>query len=112
MSEPEIKFQHDQFSGYINNTDVSNQDLGTLITKLVNAAEPLKEKFEGSGRGSFDQLHVRAKEISDMLKKDLNSLQEGQVEISNAVVQGDEAMSDAAQRQMNASNFDNVKFRA
>ena len=112
MADAEIKFDHGQFSGYINNTGGSIEDLGTLVKRLVKAAEPLEGKFKGDGRAVFRELHRQADEVSMLVQKGMVSLNEGQSGMSDAVVQGDQAMADAANAQMSAANFDGAKFRA
>ncbi|MBR8740984.1 hypothetical protein [Nocardiopsis sp. MG754419] len=94
------------------NTQQSGDELSTLVNKLVAAVEPLKDKFEGSGRNSLNDLHQRAQKVSLLVGTDLGNLHEGQVEMMNAVMQGDQEMSDSTRSQMSAANFDSGKFRA
>ena len=112
MAEPEIDFNRDLFTGNIKKTDSSIEDLGALIKQLLDAVRPLEGKFKGQGNESFQSLHLKADEVSRLVKKGMESFNEGQSGVSNAVFQGDEAMSDAAQNQMSASQFDSTKFRA
>jgi hypothetical protein len=37
-------------------TQGSTQDLGTLVKQLIQAAEPLRGKFNGAGKAAFDNF--------------------------------------------------------
>lgn len=112
MKNQEIDVNRDLITGSINKTDASIEDLESLIRQLLDAVKPLEGKFKGQGNESFQSLHLKADEVSRLVKKSMSSFNEGQSGVSNAVFQGDEAMSDAVQAQMRASNFDGTKFRA
>ncbi|WP_067608043.1 hypothetical protein [Nocardiopsis listeri] len=112
MADKELDFHQASFSKMTSNTSDSGEQLSTLVNRLVNAVEPLRGKFEGSGRNSLDELHRRAETVSILVSGDLGSLNEGQMEMMNAVMQGDQEMADSAQSQMNSANFDVGKLRA
>lgn len=42
----------------------SGSELGALIHQLVQAAQPLESKFNGSGKAAFDSFKSRADEIT------------------------------------------------
>lgn len=112
MADKELDFHQASFSKMTSNTSEAGEQLSTLVNRLVNAVDPLKDKFEGSGRNSLDELHRRAESVSILVGGDLNNLNEGQREMMNAVLQGDQDMADSTQSQMNAANFDAGKLRA
>lgn len=112
MADKELDFHQASFSKMTSNTGESGEQLSTLVNRLVNAVDPLKDKFEGSGRNSLDELHRRAEAVSILVGSDLSNLNEGQREMMNAVMQGDQSMADSTQSQMNAANFDAGKLRA
>ncbi|SIO86110.1 hypothetical protein [Nocardiopsis sp. JB363] len=112
MSDKELDFHQASFAKMTSNTSQSGEQLSSLVNRLVSAVDPLKDKFEGSGRNSLDELHRRAESVSILVGGDLNSLNEGQNEMMNAVMQGDEEMADSTRSQMSAANFDAGKLRA
>ncbi|CAM5236648.1 hypothetical protein SVIOM74S_08238 [Streptomyces violarus] len=52
----------------------SSEDLGTLITWLIQSAEPLEGKFNGAGKAAFDRFKLHADEITDALNSSLGAI--------------------------------------
>ncbi|MBV7701089.1 hypothetical protein, partial [Streptomyces sp. TRM70350] len=86
-------------------------DLGTLIRQLVQAAQPLEGKFNGTGRAMFDQFKARADEITAELNGSLSAILGGQSGMESAFGSGDQEQGDNARQQMAAANFDAARFR-
>ncbi|MFD7434299.1 hypothetical protein, partial [Streptomyces sp. NPDC059861] len=68
----------------------SSDDLGTLIRQLVQAAQPLEGKFNGTGRAMFDQFKARADEITSELNGSLSAILGGQSGMESAFSSGDQ----------------------
>ncbi|NKQ28210.1 hypothetical protein [Streptomyces galbus] len=90
----------------------SSDDLGSLIRQLVQAAQPLEGKFNGSGRVMFDQFKARADEITSELNGSLSAILGGQSGMESAFSTGDQEQGDNARQQMSAANFDAARFGA
>ncbi|WP_369216034.1 hypothetical protein [Streptomyces flavofungini] len=88
----------------------SSDDLGTLIHLLVQAAEPLEGKFNGSGKATFDSFKLRADEITGDLNSALSSILGGQAGMDEAFGTGDDEQADNAHQNMSAANFDAARF--
>ncbi|GAA3304115.1 hypothetical protein [Streptomyces cinereospinus] len=89
----------------------SSDDLGSLIRQLVQAAQPLEGKFNGTGRAMFDQFKARADEITADLNGSLSAILGGQSGMDSAFGSGDQEQGDNARQQMAAANFDAARFR-
>ncbi|MEU2383278.1 hypothetical protein ABZ606_01210 [Streptomyces sp. NPDC012461] len=94
------------------NTVGSSTDLGTLIRMLIQAAEPLEGKFNGSGKVAFDSFKRRADEITAALNQSLDAILEGQSGMDTAFGTGDVEQQDNARKNMGAANFDAARFGA
>ncbi|MFI0781154.1 hypothetical protein [Streptomyces sp. NPDC021212] len=88
----------------------SSDDLGTLIRQLVQAAEPLEGKFNGSGKAAFDSFKARSDEIASSLQSSLSGILGGQSGMDTAFSSGDQEHGDNARQQMSAANFDAARF--
>ncbi|QKV94100.1 hypothetical protein HUT19_21990 [Streptomyces sp. NA02950] len=88
----------------------SSDDLGALIRQLVQAAEPLEGRFNGSGKAAFDSFKARSDEISRSLHGALSSILGGQSGMDSAFSSGDQEQGDNARTQMGAANFDAARF--
>jgi hypothetical protein len=98
-------------SNLIRDSRGSNDDLGSLVKQLVQAAAPLEGKFHGSGRVMFDQFKARADQIASDLNGSLSAILGGQSGMEQAFSTGDQEQGDNAKRQMSAANFDGARFR-
>lgn len=90
----------------------SSDDLGTLIRWLIQAAEPLEGKFNGSGKVAFDSFKSRADEITNALNSSLGAILGGQSGMDTAFGSGDVETHDNANKNMGAANFDAARFGA
>ncbi|MDT9698696.1 hypothetical protein [Streptomyces sp. P17] len=90
----------------------SSEDLGTLITLLIQAAEPLEGKFNGAGKAAFDTFKVHADEITNALNSSLSAILGGQSGMDTAFGTGDVELEDNANQNMGAANFDAARFGA
>jgi hypothetical protein len=95
----------------IKRTDSSHQDLGTLIRRLIAAAEPLEGKFNGAGKAAFDRFKSRADQITADLNSAVASILGGQQGMNTAFVEGDELMAGNARGTEGAGNFEAATFR-
>jgi len=92
-------------------TQGASDDLGTLITRLINAAAPLEGSFNGAGRAAFDSFKMRADQITADLNSALGAIVGGQSGMSTAFTQGDAEMADNATATQNNANFDAARFQ-
>jgi len=92
-------------------TGSTGDELGTLITQLIDAAEPLSNRFNGAGKAAFDSFKSRADTITAELNAGLTSINEGQGGMNQAFMTGNTTMADDANTNMGAANFDAAKFR-
>ena len=92
-------------------TQGSTQELGTLVKQLIQAAEPLVGKFNGSGKAAFDSFKANADQITADLNAGLGSVNTGQRGMQQAFSTGDQTMADEAQSKMSSANFDAAKFK-
>lgn len=90
----------------------SSDDLGTLITLLVQAAEPLEGRFNGAGKVAFDSFKTRADDITAALNGALSSILGGQAGMDEAFGTGDLEQGENAQQNMGLANFDAARFGA
>jgi hypothetical protein len=88
----------------------SSDDLGTLIRQLVQAAQPLEGKFNGSGKVAFDSFKSRSDEITSSLNSALSSILGGQSGMESAFGSGDQEQGENARSNMGAANFDAARF--
>lgn len=95
----------------IKQTDGSHQDLGSLIRRLIAAAEPLEGKFSGAGKAAFDRFKARADEITADLNSAVASILGGQQGMNVAFTEGDQSMADTARGSEGAANFEAATFR-
>lgn len=91
-------------------TEGSHQDLGTLVTSLVTAVEPLEGKFNGAGRVAFDQFKGSTDQIAADLNGSLAAILAGQAGMDKAFQVGDVEASDNAAVAQGQANFDGARF--
>lgn len=90
----------------------SVDDLGTLISWLIQAAEPLEGKFNGAGKAAFDRFKLHADEITSDLNGSLNAILGGQSGMDTAFGTGDQELEGNAHQNMGTANFDAARFGA
>lgn len=88
----------------------SSDTLGTLITQLVAAAQPLEGKFNGAGRAAFDSFKTRADQITADLNSSLGAIVGGQRGMDTAFGQGDSDMAGNARATEQNATFDAARF--
>ncbi len=91
-------------------TEGSHQDLGTLVTSLVTAVEPLEGTFNGAGRAAFDQFKASTDQIAADLNGSLAAILAGQGSMNSAFQVGDIEASDNASAAQGQANFDGARF--
>lgn len=94
----------------VKGTEGSHQDLGTLVTSLVTAVEPLEGKFNGAGRVAFDQFKGSTDQIAADLNGSLAAILQGQSGMNTAFQVGDVEASDNATAAQGQANFDGARF--
>lgn|SRR5690625_2389028 len=92
-------------------TQGSGEELAGLVNQLVQAAEPLRDKFSGEGAAAFNNFKARSDEIAADLRTGLERINQGQGEMNVAFTTGDQTMVDDAERNASSANFDAAKFR-
>ncbi|WP_458778767.1 hypothetical protein [Arthrobacter sp. D3-16] len=92
-------------------TDVSQQDLGALVRRFVDAVTPLEGRFSGSGKAAFDAFKNRSDLVASELNAALAAIVQGQSGMNTAFQQGDLAASDNARRSEGSANFDAARFQ-
>ncbi|MFG2193073.1 hypothetical protein [Streptomyces sp. NPDC048639] len=88
----------------------SSDDLGSLIRQLIQAAQPLEGKFNGSGKAAFDQFKMNSDEITAALNGSLGAILGGQSGMETSFGTGDQESADNARSNMAAANFDAARF--
>jgi len=91
-------------------TEGSHQDLGTLVTSLVTAVEPLEGRFNGAGRVAFDRFKANTDQIAADLNGSLAAIVQGQSGMNTAFQVGDVEASDNATAAQGQANFDGARF--
>ncbi|MGL4174017.1 MAG: hypothetical protein ACRCTR_08110 [Actinomycetota bacterium] len=97
-------------SHLVKESDGSFQDLGSLVKRLIAAAEPLEGTFNGNGRVAFDSFKARTDEVAAELTVSLAAIIGGQADMDVAFVTGDEESADNSTQAMGSSNFDGARF--
>ena len=64
MSSSRWDFGDQTLTTLAQNTSGSQDELGDLIKQLIDAAEPLSGKFNGSGKAAYDSFKSRADQIT------------------------------------------------
>lgn len=109
-----MKFDMGQttLAGLTSQTQGATDDLTTLITQLITAAEPLEGNFNGAGRAAFDAFKTNADQITADLNGALGAILGGQTGMDTAFGDGDTEMSDNATTASGSANFDAARFSA
>lgn len=91
-------------------SDGSQQDLGTLVKKLITDVTPLEGKFSGEGKAKFDNFKLRVDDIASNLNGALASIVGGQSGMDVAFTTGDVEAGDNAGQSESSANFDAATF--
>lgn len=90
----------------------SNQDLGALVRRFMDAASPLEGQFNGQGKASFDSFKSRSDQVSAELNSALASIVQGQSGMDTQFTQGDQNAADNARQAEGGADFDGARFGA
>jgi uncharacterized protein YukE len=93
-------------------TGGSNQELGSLIQQLIQAAAPLEGNFNGAGKAAFDRFKVRGDEITSDLNRALSAILGGIGGMDSSFREGEQDMAANAGSTEGAANFDAARFGA
>jgi uncharacterized protein YukE len=109
---PPMKFAMgaDTLTTLTKQTSGSHDNLGSLVKSLFTCAAPLYDKFNGSGRGAFDQFNGRTNEIANELNSALASVLGGIQGQNVAFQQGDQQMADETRAAQSGASFDAARF--
>ena len=91
-------------------TSTAGQDLGTLVRKLADDAQPLEGKFNGAGRAQFDQFKVRVDDIANNLNAALHDVLAGIQGQDKAFKDGQDTMASSSSSVQSSINFDAARF--
>lgn len=93
-------------------TGGSNEELGSLIQQLIQAAAPLEGNFNGAGKAAFDRFKVRGDEITSDLNRALSAILGGIGGMDTSFREGEQDMASNAGSSEGAANFDAARFGA
>jgi uncharacterized protein YukE len=102
---------HETLSTLTRQTHGSGEELSSLIRQLIQAAEPLTNRFDGAGKQAFDAFKSNADQISNDLSRGLGSINAGQAGMNKAFQSGDATMAEETRSLMGSANFDAARFR-
>ena len=91
-------------------TSGSSQDLGSLVIRLLEAAEPLEGRFQGAGRGAFDRFKERADGISVELDASLHAVLAGVSGMDRVFNEGESEIVDTTKGIEAGASFDAARF--
>lgn len=93
-------------------TSGNNDDLGSLIQQLVQAAAPLEGNFNGAGKAAFDRFKMRGDEITGELNRALSAILGGIGGMDTSFREGEQDMASNSTSSEGAANFDAARFGA
>jgi uncharacterized protein YukE len=91
-------------------TSGSNEDLGSLVRQLGDAAEPLQGKFNGAGRAAFDRFKGETDRIAVELNSALSAVLGGIAGMDRSFLEGDQQMADETRAAENSASFEAARF--
>jgi uncharacterized protein YukE len=100
----------DTLSSLAQQTGGANQDLGDLVRKLIQAAEPMEGNFHGAGAKAFTDFKGRSDQITASLNGALGSILGGQKGMDAAFQSGDDEMAGNASSAQGSANFSGASF--
>jgi uncharacterized protein YukE len=101
----------DTLSTLGNQTQGASDDLGGLVRQLVDAAEPLAGKFEGSARQVFDEFKAESDQVASDLDSALTRILGGVRDMDGAFGQGETEMASEVRSAQSGADFDSARFR-
>lgn len=93
-------------------TSGSSEDLGTLVKKLVVAADPLMKKHAGASKAAFDGFKGRVDEVASELNASLAAVLGGIAGMDTAFTQGEGEMVDSTNSANSGASYDAARFGA
>ena len=93
-------------------TSGANDDLGSVVKQLIQAAMPLEGNFNGAGKAQFDRFKVRGDEVAGDLNRALAAILGGIGGMDTAFREGEQEMAANATGAEGAANFDAARFSA
>lgn len=91
-------------------TSGASGDLGALVRKLADSAEPLQGRFNGAGRQAFDRFKSETDSIANELNGALASVLQGISGMDRSFQEGDQDMAQSTSSLEGSSNFDAARF--
>jgi uncharacterized protein YukE len=91
-------------------TSNASGDLGTLVRKLAESAEPLQGRFNGAGRAAFDRFKGQTDSIANELNGALSSVLQGIGGMDRSFQEGDQDMAQQTTSAEGSANFDAARF--
>ncbi|GAA3337206.1 hypothetical protein GCM10017714_03200 [Curtobacterium pusillum] len=91
-------------------TSGASGDLGTLVRRLADSAEPLQGRFNGAGRAAFDRFKSETDSIANELNGALSSVLQGISGMDRSFHEGDQDMAQSTSSLEGSSNFDAARF--
>jgi uncharacterized protein YukE len=92
-------------------TQGAGDELRDLVGKLVSAADPLGRTFQGQARRTFDDFKRDADQVAGDLDNALTRILGGVRDLDTAFGEGVGEMAAETQRQRNAADIDQARFR-
>lgn len=86
-------------------TQTESDDLGTLVRRLVAAAEPLQGTFNGQAKGAFNSFKSKTDSIANSLNGALNGIVGSIAGQSKAFVTGAEEGAETHAQKEGSSDF-------
>ncbi|GAB3916903.1 hypothetical protein GCM10011575_33110 [Microlunatus endophyticus] len=91
-------------------TSTNSDDLGALVRQLAQAAEPIRQDFQGAGRTAFNTFEGHTDEIATGLNAALRSVLAGVGGQDSAFAQGVAQQYEQTSALMGSANFDAARF--
>lgn len=91
-------------------TSTAGEDLGQLVRELAQAAEPLENRFNGSGRAAFDRFKANSESISVELNQALAGVLQGISGMDVTFVQGDDEMTSETTQTEGSVSYESARF--
>ena len=88
----------------------SHDNIGSLITRLVNAVTPLEGKFSGEGYVQFQNFNNNADQITVDLQNAFGSVTEGQAGMNQAFLNGTDEMVTNARTAEGGADYSTANF--